>query len=137
MSRKSNLALSAAIFLTPLAACSIQETDQTNVAAAEPAAPADPMASNDDPAAALPAEDQPRPLMQAQVVLDRIGFTPGVVDGKLGMSTVNAIKGFQEARGMQISGKLHTIFDLKQVPPPSQIASRPRWCSTELGLRLA
>jgi lipoprotein-anchoring transpeptidase ErfK/SrfK len=106
VSRKSNLALSAAIFLTPLAACSIQETDETNVAAAEPAAPADPMASNDDPAAALPTEDQPRPLMQAQVVLDRIGFTPGVIDGKMGMSTVNALKGFQEARGLKITGEL-------------------------------
>jgi lipoprotein-anchoring transpeptidase ErfK/SrfK len=106
VSRKSNLALSAAIFLTPQAACSIQETDETNVAAAEPAAPADPMASNDDPAAALPAEDQPRPLMQAQVVLDRIGFTPGVIDGKMGMSTVNALKGFQEARGLKITGEL-------------------------------
>jgi lipoprotein-anchoring transpeptidase ErfK/SrfK len=106
VSRKSNLALSAAIFLTPLAACNIQETDETNVAAAEPAAPADPMASNDDPAAALPTEDQPRPLMQAQVVLDRIGFTPGVIDGKMGMSTVNALKGFQEARGLKITGEL-------------------------------
>ena len=31
--------------------------------------------------------------MQAQVVLDRLGFTPGVVDGKMGMSTVNAHQG--------------------------------------------
>ena len=106
MSRKSILALGAAFFLTPLTACSIQETDQKNSAVAEAAAPADPMGSNDDPAAALPPEDQPRPLMQAQVVLDRLGFTPGVVDGKMGMSTVNAIKGFQEARGMEITGKL-------------------------------
>jgi lipoprotein-anchoring transpeptidase ErfK/SrfK len=64
------------------------------------------MGSNDDPAAHLSAEDHPRPLMQAQVVLDRLGFTPGVVDGKMGMSTVNAIKGFQEARGLQVTGKL-------------------------------
>jgi len=106
VSRKSILALGAAFFLTPLTACSIQETDQKNSAVAEAAAPADPMGSNDDPAAALPPEDQPRPLMQAQVVLDRLGFTPGVVDGKMGMSTVNAIKGFQEARGLQITGEL-------------------------------
>jgi lipoprotein-anchoring transpeptidase ErfK/SrfK len=29
-----------------------------------------------------------------------------VVDGKMGMSTVNAIKGFQESRGMEVTGKL-------------------------------
>jgi lipoprotein-anchoring transpeptidase ErfK/SrfK len=63
------------------------------------------MASNDDPNAQLPPEDKPRPLMQAQVVLDRLGFTPGVVDGKMGMSTVNALKGFQEARGLAVTGK--------------------------------
>lgn len=106
MLRKPILALGAAIFLTPLAACSVEKAGDENVAAADTAAPADPLVSNDDPAAALPPEDQPRPLMQAQVVLDRLGFTPGVVDGKMGLSTVNAIKGFQEARGLQISGEL-------------------------------
>lgn len=106
MSRKPILALSAAFLLSPLTACSIQEAGEDNVAAAEAVSPADPMGANDDPAAALPPEDRPRPLMQAQVVLDRLGFTPGVVDGKMGMSTVNAVKGFQEARGLQVTGKL-------------------------------
>jgi lipoprotein-anchoring transpeptidase ErfK/SrfK len=104
--RKLFLALGAAFSLTPLAACSIQETGEENGATADAAEPADPMASNDDPAAPPVPEDRPRPLMQAQVVLDRLGFTPGVIDGKMGMSTVNAIKGFQEARGLQISGEL-------------------------------
>ncbi len=106
MSRKPYLALSAAFLLTPLAACSIEEAGQENVAAADAETPADPMGSNDDATAALPPEDRPRPLMQAQVVLDRLGFTPGVVDGKMGLSTVNAIKGFQEARGLNVSGEL-------------------------------
>ena len=57
-------------------------------------------------AAASQADDQPRPEMQLQVVLDRLGFTPGVVDGKEGLSTRNAIAGFQEARGLSITGKL-------------------------------
>jgi peptidoglycan hydrolase-like protein with peptidoglycan-binding domain len=69
----------------------------------------------------VPAEDKPRPLMQAQVVLDRLGFTPGVVDGKMGLSTVNAIKGFQEARGMTVTGKLdeptiQALSQWKQIP---------------------
>ena len=121
MLRKPYLALGAAFFLTPLAACSIQEKGDENVTTAEAAAPADPMASNDDPNASLPPEDQPRPLMQAQVVLDRIGFTPGVIDGKMGMSTVNAIRGFQEARGLQVTGELdeptlQALSEWKHIP---------------------
>ena len=42
----------------------------------------------------------------AQVLLDAAGFSPGVIDGKRGMSLTNAIKGFQEARGLQVTGKL-------------------------------
>ncbi|WP_133365371.1 L,D-transpeptidase family protein [Qipengyuania sediminis] len=68
---------------------------------------ADSMASTDgrQDANAIP-DPEKRPIMQAQVVLDRIGFMPGVVDGKMGMSTVNALKGFQEANNLQITGKL-------------------------------
>ena len=68
---------------------------------------ADPMASHDGQqlASDIPDPEQ-RPVMQAQVVLDRAGFMPGVVDGKMGMSTVNALKGFQEANGLRISGKI-------------------------------
>lgn len=73
---------------------------------------ADSMASNDSAytdgaAAANPIPDpQERPIMQAQVVLDRIGFGPGVIDGKMGMSTENAVRGFQEAGDLQTTGKL-------------------------------
>ena len=99
--------LATAMFVLPLSACTYTEADENQAAPAETGtgAPAgDPLASND--AQAPVAEDKPRPLMQAQVVLDRLGFTPGVVDGKMGLSTVNALKGFQEARGMTISGEL-------------------------------
>jgi lipoprotein-anchoring transpeptidase ErfK/SrfK len=54
------------------------------------------------------ADSEPRPTMQLQVVLDRQGFGPGVVDGREGLSTVNALKGFQEARGLKITGELDT-----------------------------
>lgn len=52
------------------------------------------------------ADDKPRPLMQAQVALDRLGFTPGVVDGAMGLSTHNALKGFQIANNLTDSGEL-------------------------------
>ena len=70
------------------------------------------MASNDDASAASVDSDNPsedpehRPVMRAQVVLDRIGFGPGVIDGKMGMSTENALSGFQEANDLAITGKL-------------------------------
>lgn len=53
-----------------------------------------------------PADTEARPIMQAQVVLDRLGFTPGVVDGKMGLSTRNAISGFQEANQLKVTGEL-------------------------------
>lgn len=68
---------------------------------------ADQMASRDGEQVANDIPDpEERPTMQAQVVLDRAGFMPGVVDGKMGMSTVNALKGFQEANGLEVTGKL-------------------------------
>ncbi len=42
--------------------------------------------------------------MQLQVVLDRAGFGPGVIDGKMGVSTENALRGFQEANDLKITG---------------------------------
>lgn len=43
--------------------------------------------------------------MQAQVVLERLGFSPGVIDGKTGLSTTNAVSGFQKANGLPVTGK--------------------------------
>ncbi|WP_068076439.1 L,D-transpeptidase family protein [Novosphingobium lentum] len=77
----------------------------------QPLAPpaADGMLSHDpgpgEVAPASAADDKPRPDMQIQVVLDRLGFTPGVVDGKTGLSTRNALMGFQEANGLPVTGK--------------------------------
>jgi lipoprotein-anchoring transpeptidase ErfK/SrfK len=42
----------------------------------------------------------------AQVLLDAAGFSPGVIDGKKGSSLDQAVRGFQEARGLKTSGKL-------------------------------
>jgi len=67
-----------------------------------------------DPAA---ADDSPRPTMQLQVVLDRLGFTPGVVDGQTGLSTRNALMGFQEARGLPVTGE----------PDPATVQALAPW----------
>lgn len=113
--------LFASPLVLALAACGLNGTDndkstqQTQAGAvgtqASPAAyTADTMLSHDptgnapiDPAA---ADDKPRPLMQAQVALDRLGFTPGVVDGVMGLSTHNALRGYQIANNLTESGEL-------------------------------
>ena len=69
---------------------------------------ADTMASSDDgtmDGASIPDSEE-RPIMQAQVVLDREGFGPGIIDGKMGMSTENALRGYQEANDLDITGEL-------------------------------
>ena len=82
------------------------------------------------------ADPEMRPIMQAQVVLDRLGFTPGVVDGKEGLSTRNAVSGFQEANSLTVTGKVDdaTIKALAQwnnipatrvVTIPTEIAAGP------------
>ena len=136
MSRNLFLSLTLVPFLLPLAACSVKEAGEENAVAAEAGAPADPMGSNDDPNATLPPEDKPRPLMHAQVVLDRIGFTPGVVDGKMGMSTVNAIKGFQESRGLDITGELdqataQALTEWQHIPATRVVTITPEFANDQ------
>ena len=111
--------------LLALTACHFEVGgDQKGTASATPSSAAPGSASatpssapTTDPLAARDAVqgtklDQPypdpeqRPLMQAQVVLDRLGFTPGVVDGKPGISTRNGIAGFQQANQLTPSGEL-------------------------------
>lgn len=45
-------------------------------------------------------------ILHAQVILDHLGFSPGILDGREGQSLTAALKGFQEARGLDRSGKL-------------------------------
>lgn len=99
--------LLCAAALLALAACSdgadrsppvVDEKDAANSAEWT----GDGMTSRDD---AAEPDDVARPGMQLQVVLDRIGFSSGVIDGRMGMSTTNALKGFQEARGLAVTGE--------------------------------
>ncbi len=107
---------------------------------------ADTMASNDDSyrneiggdaggEQAQPSElpdAEERPIMQAQVVLDRVGFGPGVIDGKMGMSTENALKGFQEANDLEVTGKLDeatkgALAEWKRIPATRVVTIPGSW----------
>ena len=114
----------AAVSSLALAACGMQgqdnESEPETVATADTGSDpgyetagndnlADSMASNDDASSnnsdPIPDSEE-RPIMRAQVALDREGFGPGVIDGKMGMSTENALEGFQQAKGLKVTGKL-------------------------------
>lgn len=45
-------------------------------------------------------------IFHAQVLLGAKGFSPGVIDGKDGFSFKAAVRGFQQSRGLQPTGKL-------------------------------
>lgn len=55
------------------------------------------------PAAAPPVDQR---ILGAQVLLDRLGFGPGVIDGRSGSSFTAALKGYQDANGIPVTGKL-------------------------------
>ena len=55
-------------------------------------------------AQAKPTIDQR--ILGTQVLLDRLGFGPGVIDGQNGMSLAKALKGYQEATGLKVTGVL-------------------------------
>ena len=90
-----------------LAACGFNGTDRdSNETAPTVAAVTAPDQNEDAFEEVALADSEPRPTMQLQVVLDRLGFGPGVVDGREGLSTVNALKGFQEANELEVTGEL-------------------------------
>jgi lipoprotein-anchoring transpeptidase ErfK/SrfK len=57
-----------------------------------------------------------------QVALDRAGFSPGVIDGTMGSKTRLALKGFQEANGLGVTGAPDsaTRDALSEVTEPTQ-----------------
>lgn len=94
------------------AACKVSVTDANDSAAADARQEARARAGGrtDDDYAFAEVKDAPasaapvNPILQAQVVLDRRGFSPGVIDGKDGMSFKAALRGFQEASGLPTTG---------------------------------
>src|SRR5262245_8421314 len=45
-------------------------------------------------------------LIRAQVLLDRAGFSPGLIDGRNGSNFVRALRAFQQQNGLKESGEL-------------------------------
>lgn len=138
------LIATAALFA--LAACGLNGTDRDAEGEADKSANAttenlaDAMMSRDggDTGGDVPniPDSEPRPIMQAQVVLDRQGFGPGVIDGKMGMSTENALEGFQEVNGLEVTGQLDEptkakLAQWQQIPATRVVRIPADWGTLE------
>lgn len=86
------------------------------------------------PALAQTAPAKPVPIdrnvLHVQVILDHLGFGPGVLDGRGGQSLVAALKGFQESKGLPITGKpdartLHALYPYRAARPTVTVALTP------------
>ncbi|MES1976194.1 MAG: L,D-transpeptidase [Pseudomonadota bacterium] len=47
-----------------------------------------------------------RSILHVQVILDHLGFSPGILDGRPGKSLTAALRGFQESRGLKRTGEI-------------------------------
>jgi len=71
---------------------------------AESTTPTDPLHFADAKAGAAAFKETP--VLRAQVILDRLGFSPGVIDGEEGQSYGAALRAFQKAESLDESGTL-------------------------------
>lgn len=61
--------------------------------------------------AAAPAKAKPRAarwVKEAQTQLKAAGYDPGKIDGTIGKQTRAAVKAFQTAKGLKVTGRLDT-----------------------------
>lgn len=120
--------LTLAAVLLALAACQQDTPRAEEKTPSKPEAPANPFgfaeASGELPP--LPAE---LATLSVQVALDRLGFSPGVIDGKEGQSLKLAIKGFQLANDLPESGELDdatkAALDRNPAVPPTRRVTIP------------
>jgi lipoprotein-anchoring transpeptidase ErfK/SrfK len=77
---------------TPASPLSLQAV---NAAVFTPPPPASEASKTPDPA-----------LIKAEVLLDRANFAPGVIDGRMGENVQNALKAYDKAHALPVSGEL-------------------------------
>jgi lipoprotein-anchoring transpeptidase ErfK/SrfK len=69
-------------------------------------------------------------VLHVQVILGKLGFSPGVLDGKRGQSLTAALRGFQESRGLKVTGEadaetLRALHGFRQWRPTRELIIAP------------
>jgi lipoprotein-anchoring transpeptidase ErfK/SrfK len=107
-----------------LVACKATIRDENSSAEANATSPIPSVAGHQSNEFATVAEEAKSPfdagpVFDAQVALDRISFSSGVIDGKEGKNYSAALGGFQNANGLSVTGQLDeaTSQALKQQSP--------------------
>ncbi|WP_448502080.1 L,D-transpeptidase family protein [Sphingomonas sp.] len=80
------------------------------------------------PAIAMPQVD--RNVLHAQVILDKLGFGPGVLNGEVNGATRAALRGFQARQGIAVTGQLdqptlRAMYPYRAWRPTKTIALTP------------
>lgn len=94
-------------------------------------------ASDDESILRPEDEEEARPVMQRQVVLDRLGFSPGVIDGARGQSFANAVRGFQRANDLEATGEIdgpteEALAEWDRIPSTREIELTQSYVDAEL-----
>jgi lipoprotein-anchoring transpeptidase ErfK/SrfK len=68
--------------------------------------------------------------MHAQVILDSLGFSPGIIDGREGQSLTAALRAFQTTRNLPVTGKLDratlgALHQYRERRPLAQVTIEP------------
>ena len=108
----------------------IEHMRKTTILAVGLAASVPAMLAAQSPATTPVAAGLDRNTLHVQVILDHLGFGPGVLDGRQGQSLVAALKGFQEAKGLPITGKadirtLQALYPYRAFRPEATITLTP------------
>lgn len=81
----------------------------TSAAAQEPPASNQAPAVAENPAGEVASVQEERSVLRAQVLLDRVHFSSGEIDGREGGNLRKAVAGFQRSRGLADDGRLGPI----------------------------
>jgi len=110
-----------------LVGCKVTINDENSSAQAHTTSPNPAMAAHDEKSFATVAEEAKSsfdagPVLVAQIALDRLGFSSGVIDGKEGKNYSAALEGFQKANDLPVTGRLDEATNQalrKQSPDPA------------------